>query len=54
MSLLKDGSRDVWDEIDSSSDEMMWDDWGFGLGLIVDGRTEGVAIFLELVYLGSM
>ena len=27
-------------------------DWGVRLGVIVDGRPEGVAIALELVYLG--
>ena len=54
MSLFKDGSREVWDEVDLSSDGMMWIDWGFGSGLIVDGRPEGVVIFLELVDLGSM
>ena len=54
MSLFKDCSREVWDEIDSSSDGMMWGDWGFGSGLIVDGRPEGVDIVLELVDLGSM
>ena len=46
MSLFKDGIREVWDEIDSSSDGMMWGDWGFGSGLIVDGRLEGVSIVL--------
>ena len=54
MSLFKDGSIEVWDEIDSSSGGMMWGDWGFGSGVIVDGRPEGVAIVLELVALGSM
>ena len=52
--LFKDGSREVWDDIDSSSDGMMWDDWGFGSGIIVDGRPEGVAIVLDLVSLGYM
>ena len=33
---------------------MMWCDWVFGSGVIVYGRTEGVAIVLELVALGSM
>ena len=54
LSLLKDGSREVWDDIDSSSDGMMWGDWVFGSGVIVDGRPEGVAVVLELVALGSM
>ena len=54
MSLFKDGSRKVWDEIDSSSDGMMWGDWGFGSGVIVDGRPEGIAIVLELVDLSSV
>ena len=54
MSLFKDGSREVWDDMDSSSDGMMWSDWYFGSGVIVDGRHEGVAIVMELVDLGSM
>ena len=54
MSLFKDGSREFWDYIDSSSDVMMWGDWGFGLGLILDGRPGGVSIVLELLALGSM
>ena len=54
MSLFKDCSREVWDEIDSSYDGMMWGDWGFGSGLIVYGRSEVVSIVLELVALGSM
>ena len=54
LSLFKDGSREVWDDIDSSSDGMMWGDWGFGSGVIVDGRPEDFAIVLELVALGSM
>ena len=40
--------------MDSSSDGMMWGNWGVGSGVIVDGRPEGVAIPLELVDLGSM
>ena len=40
--------------MDSSSDGMIWGEWGVGLGLIVDGRTEGDAISLEPVDLGSM
>ena len=54
MSLFKDGNIEVWDEIDSSSDGMMWGDWGFGSGLILDGWPKGVSIVLEPVYLGSM
>ena len=54
MSLCKDVSREFLDDIDSSSDGMMWGDWDFGSGVIVDGRPEGVAIVLELVALGSM
>ena len=38
--------------MDSSSDGMMWGDWCFGSGVIVDGRPEGVAIVLELGALG--
>ena len=52
--LFKDGSIEVWDDIDSSSDGIMWGDWVFGSGVIVDGRHEGVAIFLELVSLEYM
>ena len=54
LSLFNDGSREVWDEIDLSSDGMMWGYWGFGSGVIVYGRPEGVAIVMELVYSGSM
>ena len=46
MSLFKDGSREDLYEIYSSSDGMMWVDWGFVSGIIVDGWPEGVAIFL--------
>ena len=52
--MFKEGSREVWNEIYSSSDGMMWGDWGFDSGVIVDWRPEGVAILLELVDLGSM
>ena len=52
--LFKDVSREVWDDIDSWSDGMMWGDWGFGSGVIVDGRSEGVSVVLELLALGSM
>ena len=54
MSLFKDGSREVWDEIYSSSDGMMWDDWGLGSGVVADGRPECFAIVLKLLSLGSM
>ena len=54
MSLCKDGSREVWDAMGSSSDGMMWGDWCFGSGVIVDGRPEGVAIVSEIETLGSM
>ena len=40
--------------MESSSDGIMWGDWGFGSGVIVDGRPEGVAISVELVDIGSM
>ena len=40
--------------MESSSDGMMWGDWGVGSGLIVDGRTEVVAIAVELVDIGYM
>ena len=40
--------------MESSSDGMMWGDWGFGSGVIVDGRPEGVATAAELVYIGYM
>ena len=52
--MFKCGSREVSDEIDSSSGGMMWGDWGFGSVVILDGRPEGVAIVLELVALGYM
>ena len=54
MSLFKGVSREFWGEIDSSYDGMMWVDLGFGSGIIVDRRPEGVYIFLEFVYLVSM
>ena len=54
MSLLNNSSREVWDEIDSSSDGMMGCDLGFGSGVIVYERPEGVTIVFELVALGSM
>ena len=40
--------------MESSSDAMMWGNWGSGSGLIMDGRPEGVAVYLELVDIGSM
>ena len=40
--------------MESSSDVMMWGDWGFGSGVILDGRPVGVAITVELVDLGYM
>ena len=40
--------------MESSSDEMMWGDWGFGSGVIVDGWPEGVAMAVELVDIGSI
>ena len=40
--------------MDSSSDGIMWGDCGFGSGSIVDGRTEGVAMAVELVDIGSI
>ena len=40
--------------MDSSSDGMMWGDWGVGAGIIVDGRPEVVAVAVDLVDLGSM
>ena len=52
--MFKEGVREVFDEIDSSSDGMIWGDWGVGSVVMVDGRPEGVAIVLELVYLGCM
>ena len=39
--------------MDSSYGGMMWGDWGFCSGLIVDRRPEGVAMAVELVDLGS-
>ena len=35
--------------MDSSSDVIMWGDWGVGSRVILDGRPEGVAIALKLV-----
>ena len=52
--MFNEVSREVWDEIDSSSDGIMWGYWVFGSGLIVDVRPEGVAIALELIYLDYM
>ena len=52
--MFKEGGREVWDEIDSSSNGMIWGDWGVDSEVIVDGRPEGVAIVLELVDLGYM
>ena len=40
--------------MDSSSDRIMWGDWGIGSGVIMDGRREGVPVAVDLVYLGSM
>ena len=53
-SMFKEGGREVWDEIDSSSNGMIWGDWGVDSEVIVDGRPEGVAIVLELVDLVYM
>ena len=52
--MLIEGGRIAWEEMESSSDGMMWGDWGFGSGVIVDGRPEGVAIAVELVDICSM
>ena len=54
LSIFNEGGREVWDEIYSSSDGMIWGDWGVGSGVIMDGRPEVVARFLELVDLGYM
>ena len=54
LSIFKEGGREVWDEIDSSSDGMIWGDWGVGSGVIMDGRPEGVSRVLGLVDLGSI
>ena len=40
--------------MESLSDGIMCGDWGFGPGVIVDGRSEVVAIAMELVDLGSV
>ena len=40
--------------MESLSDVMIWGDWGFGSGVNVDGRPEGMSIAAEIVYLGSM
>ena len=34
-SMFIEGCIEAWDEMDSSSDEMMWGHWGVGSGLIV-------------------
>ena len=40
--------------MDSSYDGVMWGDWCVGSVVIVDGLPKGVAIVLELGYLGSI
>ena len=54
QSMSIEGGRRSWEEMDSSSYVMMWGDWGFGSGIIVDGRPVGVAISVKLLDLGSM
>ena len=46
QSMFKEGGREFWDDMDSSSDVMIWGDWGVGSGVIVDGRPEGVSLAL--------
>ena len=40
--------------MESSSDLIMWGYWGFGSGVIVDGRPEDESMDVEFVYIGSM
>ena len=40
--------------MESSYDEMMWGDWGFGSGVILYGLPKDVAIGVELVDICSM
>ena len=40
--------------MESSSNVMIFSDYGFGSEVIVDGQPEGVAIAVELVDIGSM
>ena len=40
--------------MDSSSDGIIWGDWGVGAEIIVDGRPEGVAMVVDLRDLFSM
>ena len=47
-----EGGRGDLEDMDSSSDGMMWGYWVFGPVVIVDGRPEGVAIAVDLVDLG--
>ena len=49
-----EGGRVALEEMYSSFDVMMWGDWGFGSGVIVDGRPEVVAMAVEIVDIGSM
>ena len=52
--MFKEGGREVWDYIDSSYDGMIWGDLCVGLGVIVDGRPEGVSIVMKIIDLGFM
>ena len=52
--LCKDGSRELWNVMDSSSNGMMWGDWCVGSVVIVYVQPEGVAIVLELGASGYM
>ena len=46
QSMFIEGCREFLDEMDPSSDGMMWGDWVVGSGVIVDGWPEGMAIAL--------
>ena len=54
LSISREGVREAWEEMESSSYGMMWGYWGVGSGVIVNGRPEGVAIAVELLDLGSI
>ena len=40
--------------MDSSSDGMMWGDWGVGSELILDRWTEGMFVAVDIVDIGSI
>ena len=52
QSMYIEWGREAWYDMESSSDGMMWGDWGVGSEVIVDGRPEGMDIAVELLDLG--